>query len=110
MGPITTAIVSRAIYDLLVAGISFTKDNIKEKLREFITSDENAELLAEKIEKLNVNDEMSEKAIEKHLKADPALMNALANIPQTSVISIQQTHYGTGDNIGRDKNINGENK
>lgn len=110
MGPITTAIVSRAIYDLLVAGISFTKDNIKEKLREFITSDENAELLAEKIEKLNVNDEMSEKVIEKHLKADPALMNALANIPQTSVISIQQTHYGTGDNIGRDKNINGENK
>ncbi|EFX3510576.1 hypothetical protein H3351_003888, partial [Salmonella enterica] len=54
MGPITTAIVSRAIYDLLVAGISFTKDNIKKKLTEFVTSDENAELLAEKIEKLNV--------------------------------------------------------
>ncbi|EMN5846858.1 hypothetical protein RJO36_000223 [Enterobacter hormaechei] len=110
MGPITTAIVSRAIYDLLLAGISFTKDNIKKKLTEFITSDENAELLAEKIEKLNVNEDMSEKAIEKHLKASPEVMNVLENIPNASIVSIKQTHYGIGDNIGRDKIINGNNE
>ncbi|EKN6043298.1 hypothetical protein PCO86_09260 [Pectobacteriaceae bacterium CE70] len=108
MEPITTAIVSRAIYDLLLVGISFTKDNIKKRLTEFITSDGHAELLAEKIEKLKVNDEMSEKAIEKHLKASPEVMNALANIPKTSIVSIQQTHNGAGDNIGRDKIINGK--
>ncbi|MBA0204991.1 GapS6a family protein [Pectobacterium aroidearum] len=108
MEPITTAIASRAIYDLLVAGISFTKDNIKKKLTKFITNDEHAELLAEKIEKLKVNDEMSEKVIEKHLKASPEVMNALENIPKASIVSIQQTHYGTGDNIGRDKIINGK--
>ncbi|MEI7223125.1 hypothetical protein [Pectobacterium carotovorum] len=108
MEPITTAIASRAIYDLLVAGISFTRDNIKKKLTKFITNDKHAEILAEKIEKLRVNDEMSEKAIEKHLKASPEVMNALANIPKASIGSIKQTHYGTGDNIGRDKIINGK--
>jgi len=108
MEPITTAVVSRAIYDLLLAGISFTKDNIKKRLTDFITSDKHAELLAEKIEKLKVNDEMSERAIEKYLKASPEVMNALEHIPKTSIVSTQQTHNGTGDNIGRDKNINGK--
>ncbi|EDU9672086.1 hypothetical protein ZP00_005014 [Salmonella enterica subsp. enterica] len=53
---------------------------------------------------------MSEKAIEKHLKASPEVMNVLENIPNASIVSIKQTHYGTGDNIGRDKIINGNNE
>ncbi|WP_421671451.1 GapS6a family protein [Rahnella sp. EDr1-12] len=106
MTALTTALLARAIYDLFVKGLSFTKDGIKNKLTEFITNDEHAEILAQKLEKLGLNEDMSEKAIEKELNNQPDIVEILKNIPETSKSTINQTHFGSGDNVGGNKIIN----
>jgi hypothetical protein len=106
MSALTTALLARGIYDLFVKGLSFTKDGIKSKLTEFITNDEHAEKLAKKIAKLDFNEDMSEKAIEKKLNNQPDIIEILKNIPETSTTTINQQHFGSGDNVGGNKIIN----
>lgn len=105
MSTLTTAILARCIYDIFSTGLSYTKEGIKKKLTEFITSDQHAEILADKLEKLNVNEDMSQLAIEKVLNNQPGIIEILKNIPKGSTTTINQNHFGIGDNVGRDKNI-----
>ncbi|QCP62355.1 hypothetical protein [Pantoea sp. SO10] len=103
MDPITTAILARGIYDLLQSSLSYTKDTLKEKLREFIVDEKKADEAAEKIEELNLNEDMSQKAIEKKINSDPELLDILKSIAKENNVNVNQYHFGTGDNVARDK-------
>lgn len=107
MEPITTAILARGIYDLLQATVTWSKDALKEKLRTWINDETKVDELAQNIEKIDVNDDMSAKAIEKKLSLDPELIEILKSIKEEERVTVKQQHFGTGDNVGRDKIIKG---
>ncbi|ORM90762.1 GapS6a family protein [Pantoea septica] len=107
MEPITTAILARGIYDLIQASVSWSKDALKEKLRTFINDETKIEELAQKIEKIEVNEDMSEKAIEKKLVIDPEILEIIKSIKDEEKVSVKQQHFGSGDNVGRDKIVKG---
>lgn len=106
MDALTTAIVARGVYDLFLKGLSFTKDGVKNKLSEFITSDKHAEILAEKIAALDLNEDMGEKAIEKELNNHPYIVETIKDIPESAITTTNQYHFGIGDNVGGNKIIN----
>ena len=106
MEAITTAILARGIYDLLQSGVSWSKEALKEKLRTLISDEAKATNLAAKLQGLEVDDGMSAKAIERKIDLQPEIIDILKSIKPEDRVSIYQNHTGSGDNIGRDKNIN----
>ncbi|MDG0801448.1 GapS6a family protein [Pectobacterium polaris] len=106
MDTVTSAIVSGAVYDIFKKGISFTKEKIKEQLSAFITNDDCVEIIAKKLAAMDLNDDMSEKAIQRKVEDDTDILTALDNLSRNDVAKINQHHYGSGDNVGGNKIIN----
>ena len=104
MDALTVSILSSAAYDILKTGLKFTGQTIKDKLKNWVLDDITATLLATKLEKLDLSDELSEKAIERKIENETDISDLLSkNKPAPQVINITQHHSGSGDNIGRDK-------
>lgn len=99
---LTEVIVAGVLYDLLKHGFTLTAENIKEKLKTWVLNDNNAQAISAEIVKLELNDEMSEKAIQHKIASSEQLME-LINAVKPSTTTIIQTHNGTGDNIGGNK-------
>ena len=103
---ITSAVLSGFLYDMLKHGASITADSLKEKLKGWLLDDSITPMLDKELADLTLNDELSESAIEKRINQAPKLLELLSSIKKdASVTTIIQNHSGTGDNIGRDKNI-----
>lgn len=102
---ITTTILSGVIYDILKRGVFLTKDVLANNLKKWLIDDATLEKLAIKLQELNLNDEMSEKAIEREINSSNQIKELLSKI-STHNIDIQ-IHSGTGDNIIGNKIING---
>jgi len=107
MEPITTAILARGIYELLQSGITWSKDALKERLQTIIANEVKAELLAQNLQSLDVNKDMSESAIEKKIAVSSEITEILKTVTDKDIVSINQHHTGSGDNVGRDKIIKG---
>lgn len=102
----TSAILSGFLYNMLKHGVSITADSVKEKLKDWILDDSIAPALSKELADLNLNDELSESAIEKRINQTPKFLELLSSIKkEASVTTIIQNHSGIGDNIGRDKII-----
>lgn len=101
---LTASILSGIAYDMVCTGIKFTTSTIKEQFKEWVIDDAIASVIAEELTKLELNEDHSPKLIEKQLNNSPELLSLLEKIKPTQVIN--QTSYGSGDNIGRDKVIN----
>ncbi|MFM5271445.1 MULTISPECIES: GapS6a family protein [Aeromonas] len=100
----TATILSGLLYDMLKHGISITATTIKEKLKDWIIDDSSATTFSDELVSLNLNDELSESAIEKRINQSPKILALLSSLKKDSnVTTIIQNHSGTGDNIGRDK-------
>ena len=103
---ISSAVLSGFLYDMIKHGVSISVDTVKTKLKDWVVSDIVAPALSDEISKLNLNDELSESAIEKRINQAPKLMELMTTIKKAeNVTTIIQNHSGTGDNIGRDKVI-----
>lgn len=100
---LSSTILSGFVYDMLKHQISITATSIKEKLKDWVVDEAVAPVLAEEIEKLSLNDEMSEKAIERKLSESGKIQQILASIKPNNTTVIMQNHSGTGDNIGGNK-------
>ena len=101
---ITSAVLSGFLYDMLKHGVSITAESIKGKLTDWVLDDIAATDLAIELGTLDLNDDLSESAIEKIINRSPRLLELIASIKkESSVTTIIQSHSGTGDNIGRDK-------
>ncbi|AOE80005.1 hypothetical protein A7318_15800 [Pseudomonas lurida] len=104
MDALTVSILSSAAYDILKAGLKFTGQTIKDKLKNWVLDDITAGILATKLENLDLSDELSEKAIERKIEKESDIPDLLSkNQPASQVINITQHHTGSGDNVGRDK-------
>lgn len=104
---ITTTILSGVIYDILKRGVFLTKDVLANNLKKWLIDDATLEKLAIKLQELNLNDEMSEKAIEREINSSNQIKELLTKISAHNVDIDIQIHSGTGDNIIGNKIING---
>ncbi len=100
---ITSTIVSGLVYDCLKKGVQLCSEEIKSSFQGWLIDDVMARKLEAELGKLELSDELSEKAIEKRLQQSQELMAVLNEIPKDTTINITQIHNGTGDIIGRDK-------
>lgn len=104
---ITTTILSGVIYDILKRGVFLTKDVLANNLKKWLMDDTTLEKLTVKLQELNLNDEMSEKAIEREINSSNGIKELLSKISAHNVDIDIQIHSGTGDNIIGNKIING---
>lgn len=100
---LSSVILSGIVYDMLKHQVSITATSIKEKLKDWVVDEAVAPALAEEIEKLSLNDEMSEKAIERKLLDSGEIQQILSSIKPNNTTVIMQNHSGTGDNVGGNK-------
>ena len=105
MEPITTVILSGFMYDMLKYSVSLTGSNIRAKLQGWLIDEALSEKLAHELSQLEINNGMSEAAINNQLTSSAELLNLLSEI-KPSNNTTTQTHSGTGDNIAGDKIIN----
>ncbi len=101
---LTGAVLSGVAYDMVCSGVKFTAGTIKERFKEWVIDDAVATVIAEELTKLELSEDHSPKYIEKQFNTSQELLTILAKIQPSQVIN--QTSYGSGDNIGRDKIIN----
>jgi len=104
---LSSVVLSGFLYDMLKHGVTVTSDTIKTKLKDWAVDEVIAPAFSEEISKLNLTDELSESAIEKRISQAYNLVEIINSIKKAQTMTnIVQNHSGTGDNIGRDKNIN----
>ncbi|MFT5297086.1 MAG: hypothetical protein ACI9YH_003115 [Colwellia sp.] len=101
---LTASILSGMAYDMVCTGIKFTVSTVKEGLKTWVIDDAVASVIADELTKLELSEDNSPKYIEKQINNSQELLTILEKIQPTQVIN--QTSYGSGDNIGRDKIIN----
>ena len=100
---LSSAILSGFVYDMLKHQVSITATSIKEKLKDWVVDEAVAPALAEEIEKLSLNDEMSEKSIERKILDSGEIQQILSSIKPNNTTVITQHHSGIGDNVGGNK-------
>lgn len=107
---ITTGVIASTIYDVLKRGAQLSGDILKSRLGSWIKDEVVADALATELAKLNINDELSELAINRRLENSSQLLtllqeiNAQAAIAAPSTINtVTQTHSGSGDNVAGNK-------
>jgi hypothetical protein len=104
MEPITTIALSGIVYDMLKHSVLLTASNIKSRLTDWLVEDTIAEKLEVELAKLNLNDDMSEKAIIATMDSSDTLLAIMDQIKPSTTSTINQTHSGIGDNIATIKN------
>lgn len=104
---LTGAILSGIVYDMIKLSVAITADDLKQQLRGWIIDDVTAIQLATSIKQIENLEDMSEAAISRKLQSIPEMEALLSSIkPVQNYTQINQTHNGTGDNIGGNKIIN----
>lgn len=103
----TAALLSGVVYDALKSGALITTDILKNKLKDWIVDEGVILRIKEEIENLEINDEMSEKAIERKFERSYNIIDICRELkPASSKSSINQYHTGSGDNVGGNKIVN----
>lgn len=103
---LTEVVVAGVLYDLIKHGAALTAENLRGKLKDWVLGENETQQIATAVQKLNLSDEMSEKAIQNKISSSEDLIQILNSI-KPSKTTIIQTHNGTGDNVGGNKIING---
>lgn len=107
MDYLTGVVLSGITYDLVKNGFQISAINLKSKLKNWLTSDQDLEILAARINSINQLEDLNESAICKRLETDSIVQNLIVNIKRDNFVSnVTQYHSGTGDNISGDKVIN----
>lgn len=98
---IVSTILSGAIYDMFKKGTTLALISLKESIKSWIVDENLTEQIAQEVLKLELNDEMSEKAIVRKLEESESLMKLLEVVAnkENKVVEITQKHSGKGDNI-----------
>ncbi|CCO24058.1 GapS6a family protein [Maridesulfovibrio hydrothermalis] len=100
---VAASFLSGVIYDIMKTGAQVGLETLKPKFMDWLVDDDQLNTIAKKVDDLSLNDEMSEKAIERKISEDRTLVSLIENLQPRSTTTINQNHNGTGDNVGRDK-------
>lgn len=103
---LTSTVLSGVAYDIIKCGAILGVDDLKQRLKGWLINDSELATMTYELSKLELNDEMSEAAIDRKINTSAELQRLLENIkPAVEGNTIIQHHSGSGDNIGRDKII-----
>ncbi|MDD5754339.1 MAG: hypothetical protein PHN45_06270 [Methylococcales bacterium] len=98
------AVLSGIAYDMIKHGVILSVEDFKERLKDWIIDEQGLITIANELNKLELNADMSETAIERKIIASSELKLLLENIkPVSESNTIIQNHSGIGDIVGRDK-------
>lgn len=107
---ITTGVIASTVYDVMKHGVKLSAGVLKERLSNWIKDDVVAEAVAAELDKLNINDELSEVAINRRLEQSPQISTLIqdinakaAVIAPSTITNVTQTHSGSGDNVAGNK-------
>lgn len=110
---ITTGVISSTVYDVLKHGLTLSASVLKDRLGQWLKEDIVAEAVASELTKLDLHDGLSEKAIVQQLDQSQAistLINSInakaALVAPSTITTVNQTHSGSGDNVGGNKIVN----
>lgn len=104
---LTGSILSGIVYDMIKRNIAITADDLKQRLRGWIIDEVTAIQLATSIHQIENLEDLNEAAISRKLQSIPEMEALLSSIkPVQNYTQINQTHTGTGDNVGGNKTIN----
>lgn len=99
----SAAVLSGVIYDVLKYQAKVTGQALKSRLKEWVLDDDSADEIANEINGIGINQDLSEAAIKRKIQDSDRLAQLMKEIQPASQTNINQIHNGTGDNIGRDK-------
>lgn len=103
---LTSTVLSGVLYDIFKHTAVLTIDNIKSGLKGWAINEVVTPALYNEISKLDLNDELNKRAIEKRITASDDLIALIKTIPRnTNTTNIEQTHFGTGHNVAGSVNI-----
>lgn len=106
---LTSVVLSGLTYDLLKEGFKIKASTLKEKVRGWVFTEDELEVLATHINQIPNIEDLNESAIARNLDKDLTIQNILNNSKQViSGNTINQSHSGTGHIAGRDININND--
>ncbi|MCA6983955.1 hypothetical protein ACIPSR_07220 [Pectobacterium sp. CHL-2024] len=103
---LTSTILSGLLYDGLKTGVTISAVWLKDTLRNWLIDDSTAQIMADKITQLGINDDLSGKAIKTRIDSDTELLRLLMDVktlPHT--INYVSTHHGNGDIVNGNKII-----
>ena len=110
---ISSGSIATATYELFKQGAHFTVAALRDKLVRYIKDDVIADAVATEIERLNLHDGLSERAIEQEINKSQSLEKLIKEINAKSVsvapatvTNVNQNHSGSGDNVGGNKIVN----
>lgn len=110
---ITTTIIASTVYDVLKTGAKLSAGVLKDRLTKWLRDDVMAESVSAELLKLDINEDLSEKAIEKRIDQSQCLralidkINAnISIVAPATATTLMQTHSGNGDNVGGNKIVN----
>ena len=99
-------VASSCIYDLFKKTARATGQALKAAFRGWLIDDQTAEILAQKLQEVGIDEDMSAKAIEKRMASSAEMLSLLQQIQKAPVGNtiVNQEHSGSGDNIGIQNN------
>lgn len=93
----TSAILSGIAFDIIKNGTVFTADILKKELRNWLVDNDTLQQLSEGLNSLDIDDEMSPKAIERRIDSHANLNGLLSQVKANNTNT--QIHNGIGDNV-----------
>ncbi|CNB74447.1 hypothetical protein [Yersinia pseudotuberculosis] len=106
MNFLTSTILSGVLYDGMRTGAVMSVDLIKRSLQKWLIDDETAKFILDKMMTLDVNENLSEHAIQRKIHEDNELTELLKRIPLApKTINHVSTHNGSGDIVHGNKII-----
>lgn len=106
MDALTTSIIANIVCSLIIAGYKVTSEHLKSKLKGWLISDYEINLIASRVNEIEGIEDLNQKAIAKRLDKDDVIQEIIQNIKQDpSFKQVNQSHYGQGDNVAGDKVI-----
>lgn len=104
---LTETVLSGMVYDLIKNGVQISALNLKDKLKRWLISDYDLEVLAKQINEISMLEDLNEAAICRKLQQNPTVQSLIVNVHQQKTVkNIKQKHKGSGDNVGGDKVTN----
>lgn len=105
MDILTSAILSSAVYDLLKHQLALTSENIKQRLKEWLITDSQGEIIAKELNNIELSDKMSENLLSNKIASSQTIISTLKQVKQKTNNTNIQFHSGSGDNVAGNKNV-----
>lgn len=109
MNPELLPILAEIAWSAIKEGVKLTIEALSSKLRkktDRAISDDKCEKIAQIINDIPDVYKLNQTTVQGYLESNRQLAELLKDSANTECITVYQTHYGSGDNVGRDKIIN----